>query len=125
MKKLLVLLLCFILTGCGLVQMASLQSTRNNLSKLNLNMTTEQVRQVMGIPYTTETFLTADKKTVLVWNYDTGQVLDPVYGMVHKTELTPLIFKDNLLIGWGSDFYEKLVKPDAIKSDINLKVKQE
>ena len=124
MKKLLIVLLCFSLTGCGLARMASIQSTRNNLSKLNLNMTTEQVKQVMGNPYTTETFLSSDNKTVLVWNYDIGQVSDP-YGITHKTELIPLIFKDNLLIGWGVNYYEKIVSPDAEKATLKLNIKNE
>lgn len=123
MRKLLAVLLCMGLTGCGLAQMAAIKSTRDSLARISLGMTTEQVRQVMGNPYTTETFLSSDSKAVLVWNYNTGQVFDPVYGMAQKTELTPLVFKNNLLIGWGVNYYEKIVSPDAQKETLQLNIK--
>jgi len=119
MKKLLVVLLCLGLVGCALT--ASI--TRDKLTRLTLNMTTDQVKQIMGEPFSTETYLANDGKTNLIWNYRTQYSTDD-YGIRHQ-ELTPLIFKDNVLLGWGNNFYDQLIQPNKVKQDIQLKVKQE
>jgi len=114
--------LCFLLiliSGCAL----NASITRGKLARLTLNMSTEQVRQIMGYPFSTETYLSSDNKTNLIWNYRTAYSTD-MTGIIHQ-ETTPLVFEDNLLVGWGSNFYDKLVAPDMQKQDIRVKIKQE
>ena len=77
----------------------------------------------MGNPFSTETYLSADGKTNVVWNYRTQYSTDD-FGIKHQ-EITPLVFRDNMLIGWGNNFYDQLIQPNKIKQDIQLKVKQE
>ena len=119
MKNILIAILCLGLVGCALA--ASM--TRDKLARLALNMTTEQVRELMGDPFTTETYLSSDNKTNLVWNYRTQYSIDDL-GITHQ-ELIPLVFRDNLLLGWGNNFYDNLIQPNKMKQDIQLKIKQE
>jgi len=114
-------LLIFLLLVSGCAWNASI--TKGKLSQLVPNMTIEQVRNLLGNPLSTETFPGEDNKTLLVWNYRTQYYTDMV-GVLHE-ETTPLVFKDDLLLGWGSNFYDKLISPTLQKGDVRIKIRQE
>lgn len=114
MKIGLILVLCLGLLGCALT--ASIK--REQITHLMPNMTTDEVRRVMGDPFSTETYLSSDNKTNLIWNYRTHYSTDAL-GVTHQ-ELTPLVFKDNLLLGWGNNFYDQLVQPNKAKLNARI-----
>jgi hypothetical protein len=73
-------------------------------------MTPEQVKGILGDPYSTEIFIdNRDNKTLLVWNYRTEYFID-IWGQGWQN-ITPFVFKDNALIGWGSDFCKEIAAP--------------
>lgn len=111
MKKTIVIsLLTFILCGCD--QMAK---NRDNLNKIEIGMKKDQVFEIMGKPYRREA-----ESNLEWWLYGTQ------YGSMYATEseyLTPLLFKDGELIGWGKNFWTTKERKFDIK--IDQRVKQE
>ena len=105
--------------GCALA--ASM--TRDKLARLTPGMTIGQVRELMGEPFSTETYMSNDNKTNLIWNYRTAYSTDSLE-RTHQ-EITPVIFKNDILVGWGTGFYEQLIQPNSMKQNINLRIKQE
>lgn len=77
-------------------------ANRNNLNKLEIDMTKEEVRKIMGEPYKRELY-----KAKEVWFYITEWQAD---GYTTADEMTPLVFEDKKLIGWGSSFIEEDIK---------------
>lgn len=98
MKKgiIITLLLCLLLAGCGAVKGLEASANRNQLDKLNVGMTTDQVRRAMGKPYKSE-FYGAKQ----MWFYITEWQSD---GQTTSDEMTPLVFENDILLGWGSKF---------------------
>ncbi len=101
-------LLC-VVAVCGMALMFSGCSTfaygeaRENLRKsanLRIGMTKAQVLETMGEPIRNETYCRPD-----IWFY----YINPLWydGMPTLDECMPLVFKDDKLIGWGNDFYNK------------------
>ena len=68
-------------------------ANRNNLNKLEIDMTKEEVRELY--------------KAKEVWFYITEWQAD---GYTTADEMTPLVFEDKKLIGWGSSFIEEDIK---------------
>ena len=98
MKKeiLLLLLLSSLIAGCGAVKGLEASANRNQLDKLKVGMTTDQVRRAMGKPYKSE-FLGPRQ----VWYYITEWQSD---GQTTLDEMTPLVFENEVLLGWGHNF---------------------
>lgn len=116
-------------------QMDKFRATnRHNLTKLTPGLSKSQVLSIMGDttfvleasdaihgvyekqqvsnPYRTET-MAGVRDTFLVLFYHTDvKVLD---GAVTDDELTPLVFKDDKLIGWGWMFLEDTAKKYEIR----------
>jgi len=123
MKKLIatVLLVAFPFVaqaGAGKVR----NKNRENLNRLSVGMTKEEVLKVMGTktlrgggiygtgkisnPYRTETLLSGDGKTTLevLFYYTDKKKAD---GAITDDELTPLVLKEGKLIGWGWSFIDQ------------------
>ena len=98
MKKgvIIILLLSGLLTGCGAVKGLEASSNRSQLDYLKVGMTTDQVRQTMGKPYKSEFY-----GSKLYWFYITEWQSD---GQTTSDEMTPLVFENDILLGWGSNF---------------------
>lgn len=98
MKKaiLILLLLSGLITGCGATKGIEASINRNQLDKLNVGMKTDQVRRAMGKPYKSE-FLGSKQ----IWYYITEWQSD---GKTTMDEMTPLVFENNVLLGWGHNF---------------------
>ena len=111
MKKLVVVsLLVFFLYGCN-----SWDINRENLNKIEIGMTKDQVRQIMGKPYRREA-----ESNLEWWLYGTQYLRRPA---TENEYLTPLLFKDGELIGWGKNFWTTKEQKYDIK--IDQRVKQE
>ena len=125
MKKIfLLLVLVLFLAGCATLPEIRAKN-REGLLKLSLGMTKEQVLNLMGTktikvydnwgnlvevinnPYKTETLKGKDK-TFEVWYYYTE--IKKADGAISDDELTPIIFDEGKLIGWGWSFFEDTAK---------------
>jgi outer membrane protein assembly factor BamE (lipoprotein component of BamABCDE complex) len=98
MKKavIIILLLSGLLSGCGAVKGLEASANRNQLNNLKVGMTTDQVRAAMGKPYKSEFY--GSKQ---MWFYITEWQSD---GQTTLDEMTPLVFENDILLGWGSNF---------------------
>lgn len=84
---------------------------RQNLSRLNLGMTKDQVNLVMGEADFNEAYLTKatdsqPEKAVQVLFYRTQHVHSD--GKTTKEECTPVVFRDSKLVGWGETAYQNM-----------------
>ena len=75
------------------------ERNRNNLSRLTLDMSRQQVLTVMKRPYRSETLSLSNGKRVELLYYHTD--LKTPDGAVTDDELTPVVLIENKLIGWG------------------------
>jgi outer membrane protein assembly factor BamE (lipoprotein component of BamABCDE complex) len=95
-KGIVILLLSCLLVGCGAIKGLEASANRNQLDKLKVGMTTDQVRRAMGRPYKSEFYGTKQ-----MWFYITDWQSD---GKTTPDEMTPLVFENDILLGWGSKF---------------------
>jgi len=111
------LLFCFFLfcfTGCAktsLMQSGSeAEYNQYYISKLRIGMTEDEVWDLMGRPYKTES-RPVKGDTYDVWYYVTkGKILGQTKML--SRNLTPLVFKDKVLKGWGRRYYKYLLDID-------------
>ncbi len=98
MKKgiIILLLLSGLLAGCGAVKGLEANANRKQLDNLKVGMTTDQVRRAMGRPYKSEFYGVKQ-----MWFYITDWQSD---GKTTPDEMTPLVFENDILLGWGSNF---------------------
>lgn len=121
MKKLIcIAVLAMLVSGCGVAKYAVTSNTRSRLNELQIGMTTEQVKSIMGNPYKREAY-----QGVEYWLYQTEMHCDPIYGLeARKTDedLTPVAFINGKVDGWGRNYYEE--RKQKIQADINVKQTQ-
>ena len=127
MKKVAVVSVLFVLAaGCTSSLDRVRTANRRNLLKLSVGMTKEQATAIMGhksgggrfgeptvnSPYKSEILPGKDKTFEVLYYYT--DVESTVYtanpATVTDDELTPLIFDNGKLIGWGTDFLEDIKK---------------
>lgn len=134
MRKILALLLCFGLVGCATMQEATAPN-RTNLLKLSIGMSKAEAISAMGTvpatayyrdnfgfqqsftinnPYRSE-ILQGKDKTFEVLYYATDVKKDD--NAITDDELTPLIFDNGKLIGWGWSF----LQDNAQKYEIRIR----
>ncbi|PIQ85046.1 MAG: hypothetical protein COV74_10640 [Candidatus Omnitrophica bacterium CG11_big_fil_rev_8_21_14_0_20_45_26] len=122
----LTLLILFIvaLAGCATLEDVRVEN-RESLENLNLGMTKDQAQQVMGTktirtydagyatprsiinqPFRSEGFDIDDHFCEVLYYYTDLKAKD---GAITDDELTPLVFVDNELIGWGRTFLDEAV----------------
>ena len=73
-------------------------------------MSQDEVLQKMGKPWKTEAFMKDNSPHVVLY-YVTQRIPD---GATTDDEMTPVVFRDGTLIGWGRRFF----------SDLRIEVKQ-
>ena len=83
----------------------------DNLTKLNLGMALDQVQLIMGAAEFTEAFTKSANdanaiEEVKVLFYRTQWVEGD--GKTTKNECTPVVFKNNTLVGWGDTAYKNI-----------------
>ncbi|MGQ9688729.1 MAG: DUF3192 domain-containing protein [Desulfobaccales bacterium] len=74
-------------------------------ASLELNMSREEVRALLGSPERTEGFK-AQGRALIVWFY----LLESRPG---RRVLTPVVFEDGRLSGWGEDFYKRRLRDSS------------
>jgi hypothetical protein len=125
-KAIIVSVLFVLIAGCTSSLDGVRTANRRNLLKLSVGMTKEQAVATMGhksgggrfgeptvnSPYKSE-ILPEKGKTFEVLYYYTD-IESNVYtanpATIPANELTPLVFDDGKLIGWGADFLEDIKK---------------
>ncbi|TRZ93764.1 DUF3192 domain-containing protein [bacterium] len=130
MKKMLWVVAAFtLLYGCATTKISNLATdNRMNLVRLSLGMSKEKALDIMGSrsaeyicdvessgpgakmklsnPYRAETFQVAGKILEVVY-YITDLKHDNC--KIDNEELTPLVFEDSKLIGWGNNFLPEVI----------------
>jgi|UniRef100_A0A7V6A191 hypothetical protein len=76
---------------------AAADSMQAEASRLEPNMSREEVRRILGNPWRTEGFR-AGGQAVVVWFYQ-------LEGRQGRVNLTPLVFEGGRLSGWGENYY--------------------
>ena len=115
MKKLSVLLVVLLIAGCASATEQIRTKNRENLLRLSVGMGKFDVLQIMGTqtvesitnPYKVETPKGKDGSLYEVLFYHTD--LKNKDGLVNDDELTPIVFEDSQLIGWGWAFLSEVV----------------
>ncbi|EGM70586.1 DUF3192 domain-containing protein [Shewanella sp. HN-41] len=81
---------------------------RNNLIKLSLGMSKDQVITLMGTADLSEAYIQQGEanKEVLVLFYRTQHTHSD--GKTTKDECTPIVLSNNALVGWGDTAYSKI-----------------
>lgn len=127
MKKVATVSMLFVLVaGCTSSLDRVRTANRRNLLKLSVGMTKKQALAIMGnksgggrfgeptvnSPYKSE-ILQGEEKTFEVLYYYTD-IKSAIYAanpaVVTDDELTPLVFDDGKLIGWGASFLDSNIK---------------
>ncbi|GGI74022.1 DUF3192 domain-containing protein [Shewanella gelidii] len=78
---------------------------RTNLASLDLGMSMDQVKVLMGTADFSEAYL-QDSKEVHVLFYRTQRVKGD--GKTTKNECTPVVISNDRLVGWGETAYSKI-----------------
>ena len=105
MKRTILLALAMALcgmAGCGITTGLQAQKNRNNMLKLSTGMSKDELLSVMGKPYQTENYGQFD-----IWSYRTDMMRN---FETTEDDLTPIVFEDGNLIGWGSRFAHETVR---------------
>jgi len=103
-------LIVFFFGGCAITKDIEASRNRDKLSTLRIGMFQDEVLQKMGKPWKTESFL-KDNSPYVVLYYVTQRIPD---GATTDDEMTPVVFRDGTLIGWGRRFF----------SDLRIEIKQ-
>ena len=97
MKRLILILMCILLVGCGMIVS---RSNRSKLVNLNVGMSKPEVQSVMGGPKRTESY-PQNGDVSEYWFYMTGNCPG---SRCH----TPLKFVNGKLVGWGLAYYDEI-----------------
>ncbi len=127
MKKAAVVCVVFVLiAGCTSSLDRVRTANRRNLQKLSVGMTKKQALATMGhkrgggwfgeptvnSPYKSEILPSGDKTFEVLYYYTDAKnaiyIANPA--TIKDDELTPLVFDNGKLIGWGADFLEDIKK---------------
>jgi len=87
----------------------------DNMARLSIGMDEFEVLQVMRRPYSQET-VNIGADSYELWYYVT-KVTGLGQSRMVAQNLTPLAFKNGVLIGWGYDYYRWLMKKEAAEQD--------
>ena len=94
------MILSFILNAISCTSPGKIRErNRNNLSRLTLDMSLQQVLAVMKRPYRSETLSLSNGKRLELLYYHTDMKTPD--GAVTDDELTPVVLIEDKLIGWG------------------------
>ncbi len=80
-------------------------TNREAISELDLGLSTQAVKDQLGAPADSEAFVDDDTEVRVLFYRTTHKHSD---GETTRDETTPLIFKNDQLIGWGTKVYEQL-----------------
>lgn len=102
---------------------------RKNLAVLKIGMSKELVSKIMGNksikgvgafvgnPYKSEVFIASNNETVTVFWYYTQ--MNTANGHVDNDEITPVVFKDGKMSGYGWIYYLDVYKAHTTKMNVD------
>lgn len=97
-----------LLAGCvGQTRWEAAQ-TQKNLAVVKPGMTVDQVSGLLGSPRDRE-MVPAKGKTYEVIRYQTKFSGDAVFVAPDEEDMTPFVFVDGKLLGWGKTYYQALL----------------
>ena len=103
MRKVLFLMMTgMLLYGCASTMPWDIDRNRNNLMKLEVGMSKQQVVGVMGQPYNREAYTTPDGSVLEFLIYLTKYTDS---GSIPDSGTTPICFLNDKVTGWGRNFY--------------------
>lgn len=91
-----------LLYGCASTMPWDIDRNRNNLMKLEIGMSKQQVIGVMGQPYNREAYTTPDGSVLEFLIYLTKYTDS---GSIPDSDTTPICFLNDKVTGWGRNFY--------------------
>jgi outer membrane protein assembly factor BamE (lipoprotein component of BamABCDE complex) len=100
-------ILCLLVAGCDAIN-------RGNLNKLEVGMSKEQVTTIMGKPYQRE--VSGERE---YWLYETER--KNIYRTTPSEYLTPVVFEDGKVAGWGRNYWVEKEKKFDVKIDQTIK----
>jgi outer membrane protein assembly factor BamE (lipoprotein component of BamABCDE complex) len=115
LTKVLALIMLVAISGCVTPGMR-MDRNNSNLLTLEMEMTKQQVLEIMGKPDLNEAYKSLYGKYMVIFFYYTQRQRSD--GNTTKDECTPVIFENGKLIGWGSEFYE-------IRKNIDITIREE
>ena len=80
------------------------EENRRNIARLQLGMRRKEVLSMMGDKRAAA--IGSTDKTLEVWYYHTDIRVDPEVIRDERKELTPLVFDNGTLVGWGWEFLD-------------------
>ena len=75
---------------------------REAISQLQLGQSLDAVKAELGVPADSEAFLKEDTEVKVLFYRTRRAHAD---GETTRDEMTPLVFRDNVLVGWGERYY--------------------
>ena len=121
MKQIMIMsFICLLVVGCHR-GISRYNLNRDNLNKLEVGMSKEQVATIMGKPYQREAY--GEKE---YWFYETeGKAELGPYGVLRDKDpsqyLTPVVFENSKLAGWGRNYWIEKEKKFDVKIDQTIK----
>jgi len=108
-----IILLIVLILACAAAQTKD-SINRDNLMKLDLGMTKDQVLEIMGKPDFTEAYQKFGVVTETLYYYTKKRRVDTYRRWpdenIQKDECTPVVFERGKLTGWGDDFLQRKPK---------------
>lgn len=98
------------ISGCATPQMR-MDRNNDNLLRLDMGMTKEQVMAIMGKPDLNEAYQSLYGRSVVIFFYYTQRKWAD--GNTTKDECTPVVFENGKLVGWGDEFYKRKMEVDV------------
>jgi len=95
-----------LVSGCASTSMMpwGIEKARNNLMKLELGMSKQEVINIMGTPYNREAYTTNDGQALEFLIYLTRYTYE---GSIPDSDTTPICFLNGKVTGWGRNFYQQ------------------
>ena len=106
--KLFVLSALLFVTGCVGQTRWEAGTTQKNLPLVKEGMSVAEVTSLLGTPRNTE-MVPANGHNYEVVRYQTRFTGDAVFIAPDEDDMTPFVFKDGKLIGWGKTYYQAFV----------------
>ena len=122
-KLLLMMIVALVLVGCASLD-AIRSKNRQLLNQLRLEMTNDEVANLMGTeplgeginqPFRTETLRLPDGSSALIWFYYSDKK-EADYAITND-ELTPVVFEKGKVVGWGWTYLDQNYNRYKIKID--------
>jgi len=98
---------CMSMANQGLGTLGMSETNVNRMIDLSIGMCQQEVLAIMRWPYSYKVFM-IDDDIYDVWFYVTKPTVLGQSRMVHQN-LTPLSFKNGVLLGWGYPYYDHIV----------------